>query len=62
MAMRMKRTSSAEVAACAYATAGKTAVDANHFQRTLFQVVSFLSVQGKDLPGNLAINHDQRCD
>src|SRR5713101_1831394 len=28
MAMRMKRTSSAEVAACAYATAGKTVVDA----------------------------------
>src|SRR3989442_15061094 len=38
------------------------AVDADDFQRALAQVVRLLRVEREDLPGDLALRHDQRGD
>src|SRR5215510_9603517 len=34
----------------------KAAVDANHFQRAFFQIVSLFRIQGQDLPGDLTMS------
>jgi hypothetical protein len=40
----------------------QTAVNAYDLQRSFLEVVSLLRIQREDLPGNLAVSHDQRSD
>jgi hypothetical protein len=40
----------------------QTTVDAYHFQRAFLEIVSLLRIQREDLPGYLAVGHDERSN
>jgi hypothetical protein len=37
-------------------------INSNHLRGALFQIVGLLGIEGENLPGNLAIHNDKRCD